>query len=92
MEYVHLPHLDLVDHFQFITFRTYDSTDNFLKKLSLQNKPNNKIQLDVDNYLDASQNGAYLNGGILIALINFLKNKDQVLYALIALCPTMFTC
>jgi len=82
LEYIHLPHLDFVNHYQFITFRTYDSTDNFLKKLSLQNKPNNKIQLEIDSYLDDSQNGAE----ILIALIDFLKNKDQLLYDLIALC------
>lgn len=84
MEYVHLPHLDFVGHYQFITFRTFDSTDKFLKKLSLQNKPNNKIQLDVDSYLDDSHNGAYLNGEILITLSSFLKNKDQILYNLIA--------
>ena len=84
MEYIHLPHIDLIGHYQFITFRTYDSTDTFLKKLSLQNKPNHKIQLDVDNYLDGSQNGAYLKGKVLNSLSDFFKSKDKTLYELIA--------
>ena len=84
MEYIHLPHIDLIGHYQFITFRTYDSTDTFLKKLALQNKPNNKIQLDVDNYLDSSQNGAYLKGKVLNSLSDFFKSKDKTLYELIA--------
>lgn len=84
MPHVHLPHIDLIGHYQFITFRSYDSTDKFLKKLALQNKPNNKIQLDVDNYLDHSKNGAYLNGEILNLLSQFFKNKHNYLYELIA--------
>jgi len=83
MPFIHLPHIDLIGHYQFITFRTYDSTDKFLKKLALQNKPNNKIQLDVDNHLDSSKNGAYLNGKILNLLSNFLKDKNNSLYELI---------
>ena len=84
MPYVHLPHLDLVGHYQFITLRTYDSTDKFLKKLSLQNKPNNKIQLEVGNYLDGSKNGAYLNDEVLKFLFDFLKSNDKTLYELTA--------
>jgi len=84
MSYNHLPHLDLIGHYQFITFRTHDSTDNFLKKLALQNKPNQKIQLEVDKYLDNSQNGAYLNGEVLITLTDFLKSKNKSIYELIA--------
>ena len=84
MTYVHLPHLDLAGHYQFITFRTYDSTDKFLKKLSLQNKPNNKVQLEVDNYLDGSKNGAYLNDKVLKSLYDFFKSNDKILYELIA--------
>jgi len=57
MRHCHLPHIDIVGYYQFITFRTHDSTDGFLKKLSFQNKPNNKKQLEVDEYLDVSQRG-----------------------------------
>ncbi len=84
MSYIHLPHLDLIGHYQFITFRTHDSTDSFLKKLALQNKPNQKIQLEVDKYLDGSQNGAYLNDEALITLTGFLKSKNELIYELIA--------
>lgn len=84
MKYHHLPHIDIAGCYQFITFRTYDSIDEFLKKLSLQNKVNSKKQLEIDNYLDGSQNGAYLNGEILVALSEFFKSKDKVLYELVA--------
>ena len=84
MEYIHLPHIDIIGHYQFITFRTHDSTDKFLKTLSLQNKPNHKIQLDVDNYLDDSDNGAYLKGEVLNTLSDFFKRKDKTLYELVA--------
>lgn len=84
MQYKHLPHVDIIGYYQFITFRTFDSTDDFLKRLSLQDKPNNKKQLEIDNYLDFSQKGAYLNDDILIAMNEFLKNKNNDLYDLIA--------
>ena len=84
MKYIHLPHIDLIGHYQFITFRTDDSTDTLLKKLALQNKPNNKIQLEIDNYLDGSDNGAYLKGEVLSTLSDFLKSKNKIIYELIA--------
>ena len=71
MKYTHLPHLDLVGHYQFITFRTFDSMDGYLKKLSLQNKSNDRKQLDIDRYLDTSCRGAYLQGDVLTTLYDF---------------------
>jgi len=38
----HLPHIDLVGHYQFITFRTFDSVDDFVKKLSSSAQSNTK--------------------------------------------------
>ncbi|WP_423908881.1 transposase [Candidatus Spongiihabitans sp.] len=84
MKYHHLPHIDVAGYYQFITFRTYDSTDGFIKNLSNQNKPNNKKQLDVDEYLDSSQQGAYLNDGVLLSLSDFFKSNEKVLYELVA--------
>ena len=84
MKYRHLPHIDVAGYYQFITFRTYDSTDGFIEKLSNQNKPNNKKQLDVDEYLDSSQQGAYLNDGVLLSLSDFFKSNEKVLYELVA--------
>ncbi len=84
MQYKHLPHIDMIGYYQFITFRTFDSTDVFLKKLSLQDKDNSKKQLEMDDYLDSSQNGAYLKDDVLSVISDFLKAKDKVLYELIA--------
>ena len=80
----HLPHIDLVGYYQFITFRTFDSVDEFVKKLSASTLSNAKKQLAVDAYLDESSKGAYLSDEVLDFLSDFLKSKDDVLYELVA--------
>lgn len=82
MKQKYLPHKDLPDHYQFIIFRTHDSIDKFVKKLTQQNMPNKKQQMAIDNYLDKSTNGAYLNGEILELLSDYLKMKNGVSYEL----------
>ena len=82
----HLPHIDIKYHYQFITFRTQDSVDTYVRNLAGQNLPNSKQQLAIDKYLDQSQNGAYLTDGVLLLLGDFIKMKDAVLYELIAFC------
>jgi len=82
----HLPHLDIKNHYQFITFRTQDSVDAYLKKLAQQSLPNAKQQLAIDQYLDQSKNGAYLNDDVLVLFSEFIKTKDTVLYELVAFC------
>jgi len=84
MSYRHLPHIDIAGHYQFITFRTNDSADTFLKKIAAHNKPDNQKQQDADNYLDSSIKGAYLNNAVLIALSDFLMSKDSLWYELVA--------
>ncbi|WP_019613761.1 transposase [Psychromonas ossibalaenae] len=84
MVHHHLPHFDTITHYQFITFRTNDSTDAFLHKLSVQNQPNNKKQLQADCHLDTSYLGAYLNDDVLLYLCEFIKSKNRELYQLIA--------
>ena len=49
-----------------------------------QNKPNNKKQLEIDEYIDASNNGSYLNGIVLKYLYDFLIEKNNELYKLAA--------
>ncbi len=83
-KYQHLPHIDVEGYYQFITFRTQDSTDGFLRRLATQDMPNNKKQLAADEHIDTSQRGAYLNGQVLTALNTFLKEKEGELYQLIA--------
>jgi REP element-mobilizing transposase RayT len=84
MKYDHLMHLDIAGYYQFITFRTHDSSDDFLKRLYHQEKPANKKQLEIDNYLDNSEQGAYLNGRALLFLNHYLKKTDSQLYELLA--------
>lgn len=81
-----LPHKDITGYYQFITFRTHDSVDQFVKKLAQQNLPKKKQQLAIDQYLDQSSNGAYLNGEVLQLLNNYLKEKDNVIYELYCFC------
>ncbi len=81
-----LPHLDIKHHYQFITFRTYDSVDAYLKKLSKQAIPNRQKQLLIDEYLDKSTLGAVLNNDVLELLCVFIKKYHSVLYELIAFC------
>ncbi len=82
----HLTHLDIKNHHQFITFRTQDSVDDYLKKLARQNLSNSKRQLAIDKYLDQSKNGAYLNDDTLALFNEFIKAKEAVLYELFAFC------
>ncbi len=83
MKHHHLPHIDLLNHYQFVTFRTKDSTDDFLFKLYAQNKPSPEKQAAIDAYLDSSNQGAYLHGEALSQLKHFLCQKDGELYKLI---------
>ncbi|NOQ14526.1 MAG: hypothetical protein GQ583_08650 [Methyloprofundus sp.] len=84
MKYNHLPHIDISNYYQFITFRTHDSIDGFIKKLVSQHMPNNKKQMTVDTYLDRSHNGAYLHGDVVLFLSEFFISKEGILYELIA--------
>ena len=86
MEHKHLHHIDSPNHYQFVTFRTYDSVDLYLKKILSNSLPQNKKQQEADNYLDQSNNGAYLNYRILNFLYEFFRKKDNELYKLMAFC------
>lgn len=84
MNHKHLHHVDLPNHYQFVTFRTNDSIDSFLKKITTQNLLNNKKQFEIDQYLDQSNNGAYLVNDILDYLHHYFVEKDNSVYELIA--------
>ena len=81
----HLPHIDLIDHYQFVTFRTYESIDHFLKRISEENISTSLKQYKADQYLDKSLHGAYLNGEVLQWLKAFLIEQNGTLYDLVAL-------
>ncbi len=79
-----LPHIDLVGYYQFVTFRTHDSIDDFLKRISEEDISTSLKQYKADEYLDGSPKGAYLNGEVLQWLKRFLLSKDEILYNLVA--------
>ncbi len=83
MKHAHLPHFDMNGYYQFITFRTADSTDSFLLRLESQSRPNREKQMAMDQYLDGSLQGAYLQGDVLQFLFELIKSKDGDLYDLI---------
>ena len=79
-----LPHVDLIGYYQFLTFRTHDSIDDFLTRLSSENISTSLKQYRADEYLDNSSNGAYLNGDVLSYLKEFLLKQDGILYELVS--------
>ena len=79
-----LPHIDLVDRYQFVTFRTHDSIDEYLKRIANKDISTSLKQYEADQYLDTSKKGAYLNGEVLAYLYRFLLSKDRLLYELVA--------
>ena len=83
-KFSNLPHLDLEEHYQFITFRTYDSVDSYLKKLQSSNLKENIKQYQVDRYLDNSLNGSYFYKDNIELMREILFEDNSSLYELIA--------
>ena len=86
MKHTHLHHVDLPNHYQFITFRTHDSVDSYLKKMLSSTIQENKKQQAIDNHLDLSSKGSYLDQDVLKYLFDLFIEKDKELYELIAFC------
>ncbi|QOG12683.1 transposase [Arcobacter sp. FWKO B] len=81
-----LPHISIENHYIFITFRTYDSVDEYVKKISSSILDNKQKQYDIDKYLDSSNNGAYFYGKVLENMKDILLQNDNILYQLEAFC------
>ncbi|MFA6139071.1 MAG: transposase [Sulfurimonas sp.] len=83
--HTHIPHIDALGHYQFVTFRTNESLDDYVSKiLNEQNLKSSIRQYKIDTYLDGSINGAYLNNNALEYLYNFLKSLNDDIYELIS--------
>ncbi len=80
-----LPHIDVKDHYQFVTFRTKESIDSYLKKLYISTETEKLKQYKIDTYLDRSKNGAFLNGQIILDIQKYFRSYDKKMYDLIAL-------
>ena len=80
-----LPHINAIEHFQFLTFRTNDSIDSFIQKLIEDKSIKQNIkQFKIDNILDKSSNGAYLNDDALSFLYDFFMDLDDDIYDLVS--------
>jgi len=81
-----LPHLNLHNAFQFVTFRTQESVSYYLQKTTINTTESNaKQQLKLDQFLDNSNAGAVLYGELIAKLILFFQSKDKIEYNLIAI-------
>jgi len=84
-KYKHLPHTNLIGHYQFITFRTKDSLDNYLKKLYNSNEIEKIKQYKMDRYLDQSHNGALLYGEVINKIRDYYLDYDKNVFEIEAL-------
>ena len=79
-----LPHIDMVGYYQFVTFRTHDSLDDFIKKIRSEEISSRKQEYKIDQYIDQSPNGAYLDNEVLKYLYRYFVIQDKNLYDLVA--------
>ena len=83
--YQHLPHIDIKGSYQFITFRTKESLDAYLKQLYRSNDAPKIKQYKMDQYLDRSENGALLNGRIAERIKAYYLDYDKAAFELEAI-------
>ena len=81
-----LPHIDAPGYYQFVTFRTFESLDNFIFNIRRQTISDKQKEYAIDQYLDHSNKGSYLNDDIMIFLKKYFLDKERELYDLIAFC------
>ncbi|WP_434581383.1 transposase [Sulfurimonas sp. NW15] len=80
MNHTKLHHISLQEHYQFVTFRTEDSVDAYVRKI-LENDEKEFIkQFQIDNYLDSSKNGAYLFDEAIDVFVDVILEEDEKLY------------
>ena len=74
----------MIGYYQFVTFRTYDSLDYYIQKISNLDIDNSKKQYLIDKNLDKSNNGAYFYGDILKLTKEIILSKDGNLFDLVS--------
>ena len=83
--YQHLPHIDYTGSYQFITFRTKESLDAYLKQLYRSSDPEKIKQYKMDQYLDYSKKGALLNGKVIEKIKAYYLGCDKTIFEIEAL-------
>jgi len=80
-----LHHYSELEAYQFITFRTQDSIDPYLKKISKMIELDvSARQMKIDEYCDQSNKGCYLNGESIFVIMTQLKTLGSEFYQLYA--------
>ncbi len=80
-----LHHYSKKEAYQFITFRTQDSIDPYLQKLSkMLDLSASERQMKIDKYCDQSNKGCYLNDEIINMLITYIQSLEPDFYTLLA--------
>ena len=75
-------HISLHEHYQFVTFRTEESVDAYVRKILKNDEKEHIKQFQVDNYLDSSKNGAYLFDEAIDVFMDVILEEDEKLYDL----------
>ena len=81
--YKKLPHLCLENHYQFITFRTYDSLDFYARTILEKDITIHKKEQELDIYLDNSKFGAYFYGEAIELLKDIIFEKNHIMYEIV---------
>ena len=85
MKRENLHHYSELDSYQFITFRTQDSIDPYLHKVSkMMELSVSDRQMKIDEYCDRSNKGYHLNNEIIHILMTYIKSLEPEFYQLIA--------
>ena len=81
-----LHHYSEIESYQFITFRTLDSIDPYLHKISKTPRLSvSERQMKIDEYCDHSTLGCYLIGEVINIILTHIKSLEPDYYQLIAI-------
>lgn len=80
-----LYHYSQINTYQFVTFRTKSSIDDFIRRMNLSNFSNSQKQFNIDAHLDVSDKGRLLNCDIVQVIINYCKLMEPEFFRLICI-------
>ncbi len=80
-----LHHYSQINAYQFVTFRTLASVDDYLLKINESTLNESSKQLQIDNYLDKSDKGRVLNSEVIRIVLDYCKTLETEYYNLICI-------
>ncbi len=78
-------HYSQLNSYQFVTFRTQASIDDFLIRMKDSPLDESQKQLAMDKYIDTSNKGRLLNNEVIKLVIDYCKSLEPKFYSLICL-------